>query len=96
MLEHHFNWKRASMAATLCYPPSPGDRRTPRMAFRVQYDSYGTDTLIEVLSELRAFLAPQPVTLIWGGLPARIALNLNGDSQRMLALLAQPSIESAP
>ncbi|MEU6264971.1 hypothetical protein [Saccharopolyspora shandongensis] len=84
------------MAAMLCYPPSPGDRRTPRMAFRVQYDSDDTDTLIEVPSELRAFLAPQPVTLIWGGLPARIALNLNSDSQRTLALPAQPSIGSVP
>ncbi|TDD39087.1 IS630 family transposase [Saccharopolyspora elongata] len=70
VLEHRFNWKRASMAAALCYPPNPDDRRTPEVAFHVQYDSYNTETLIEVLDELRTFLAPQPVTLIWDGLPA--------------------------
>jgi transposase len=70
VLEHRFNWKRASMAAALCYPPSPDDRRGARVAFHVQYDSYNTETLIGVLAELRAFLTPHPVTLIWDGLPA--------------------------
>ncbi|WP_263399804.1 transposase [Saccharopolyspora pogona] len=70
-LEHRFNWKRASMAAALCYPPSPDDRRKPEVAFHVQPDAYNTETLIGVLTELRAFLAPDPVTLVWDGLPAR-------------------------
>ncbi|MEV5540869.1 hypothetical protein AB0L13_28860 [Saccharopolyspora shandongensis] len=42
------------------------------------FDSCDTDTLIEVLSELRAFLAPQPVTLIWGGLPAHRSKAMTG------------------
>ncbi|MGW3468169.1 transposase [Saccharopolyspora sp. NPDC000995] len=66
VLEHRFSWKRASMAAALCYLPSPRDRRRAWVAFRVQYN---TNTLIEVLGELRTFLAPQPVTLFWDGFP---------------------------
>lgn len=58
------------MAAALCYPPSPDDRRKPEVAFHVQPDAYNTETLISVLTELRAFLAPDPVTLVWDGLPA--------------------------
>jgi transposase len=40
------------------------------VVFHVQPDAYNTDALITVLGELRAALAPGPVTLIWDGLPA--------------------------
>jgi putative transposase len=40
------------------------------VVFHVQPDSDNTETLIEVLGERRAFLAPHPVALIWDGLPA--------------------------
>jgi transposase len=71
ILEHRFNWKRASMAAALCYPPRPDEHhREPELAFHVQPDAYNTDTLIGVIDQLRAFLAAHPVTLIWDGLPA--------------------------
>lgn len=71
VLRHRFNWTRASMAAALCYPPA-GDthRGRARVGFHVQPGAYNTDTLIDVLGELRALLAPDPVTLLWDGLPA--------------------------
>jgi transposase len=78
VLEHRFNWKRASMAAALCYPPSADHHhRRSQVAFHVQYDSYNTETLIGVLTELRAFLAPDPVMLIWDGLPAHRSKAMN-------------------
>jgi transposase len=71
------------MAAALCYPPRPDQhRRRPTVAFHVQPEAYNTDTLIGVLTELRAFLAPHPVTLIWDGLPAH-------RSKAMTAFLAR-------
>jgi transposase len=78
VLRHRFNWKRASMAAALCYPPT-GDahRRRPRVGFHVHHGAYNTDTLIDVLGELRAFLAPHPVTLVWDGLPAHRSKAMN-------------------
>jgi hypothetical protein len=77
VLEHRFDWKRASMAAALCSPPSADDRRRPEVSFHVQYDSYNTETLIDVLVELRVFLAPHPVALIWDGLPAHRSKAVN-------------------
>src|SRR4051812_29218937 len=65
------------MAAALCYPPSPDDPRAPRLAFHVQPAAYNTETLINVLTELRTFLAPDQVTLIWDGLPAHRSKAMN-------------------
>jgi hypothetical protein len=71
VLRHRFTWTRASMPAALCYPPSDDAHgRRARVGFHVHRGAYNTDTLIEVLGELRAFVAPHPVTLAWDGLPA--------------------------
>jgi transposase len=67
VLVHPFNWKKASMAAALCY----GVRGSgAQLCFHVQAGNYDTDTLIEVLSELRRFLGGEKATLLWDGLPA--------------------------
>jgi hypothetical protein len=66
-LVHPFNWKRASMAAALCYGVGGGGAQ---LAFHVQAGNYNTDTLIGVLGELRCFLGGQKATLLWDGLPA--------------------------
>jgi hypothetical protein len=65
LLVHPFNWKRASMAAALCYGPAGGGCQ---LAFHLRPGNY--DTLIEVLGELRVFLGGQKATLLWDGLPA--------------------------
>jgi hypothetical protein len=66
-LVHPFNWKRASMAAALCYGVGGGGAQ---LAFHLQAGNYDTDTLIVVLGELPAFLGGQKATLLWDGLPA--------------------------
>jgi transposase len=67
VLRHHFNWKRASMAAALCYGSHGGGAR---ICFHVQPGSYDTDALIGVLAGLRGFLGKQRATLLWDGLGA--------------------------
>ena len=67
VLHHHFNWKRASMAAGLCYGSRGGGAA---LAFHHQADAYNTDTLVQALGELRRFLGGQKATLLWDGLPA--------------------------
>jgi DDE superfamily endonuclease len=66
-LTHLFNWKKASMAAALCYGVRGGG---PQLAFHVTAGNYDTDTLIEVLGQLRKFLGGEKATLLWDGLPA--------------------------
>jgi hypothetical protein len=66
-LVHPFNWKRASMAAALCYGVGGGGAQ---LCFHLQAGNYDTDTLIGVLGELRRFLGGQKATLLWDGLPA--------------------------
>jgi hypothetical protein len=66
-LTHPFNWKKASMAAALCYGVRGGGAQ---LAFHVRAGNYDTDSLIEVLGELRRFLAGEKATLVWDGLPA--------------------------
>jgi DDE superfamily endonuclease len=66
-LTHRFNWKKASMAAALCYGVRGGGAQ---LAFHVTAGNYNTDTLIEVLGELRRFLGGEKATLLWDGLPA--------------------------
>jgi transposase len=66
-LTHPFNWKKASMAAALCYGVHGGGTQ---LAFHVTPGSYDTDSLIEVLGELRRFLGGEKATLLWDGLPS--------------------------
>jgi DDE superfamily endonuclease len=66
-LTHPFNWKKASMAAAICYGVRGGGAQ---VAFHVTLGSYDTDRLIEVLGELRRFLGGEKATLLWDGLPA--------------------------
>jgi hypothetical protein len=67
VIGHHCNWKRASMAAGLCYGSRGGGAA---LAFHHQLDAYNTDTLIQALGELRRFLGGHKATLLWDGLPA--------------------------
>jgi DDE superfamily endonuclease len=69
ILRHRCNWKRASMAGALGYHASD-DARGPRLCFHVQQDSYDTVTLIQVLTQLKAFYAGEQVVLLWDGLGA--------------------------
>ena len=55
------------MAAALCYGVRGGGAQ---LAFHVTAGNYNTDTLIEVLAELRRFLGGEKATLLWDGLPA--------------------------
>jgi hypothetical protein len=66
-LTHPFNWKKASMAAALCYGVRGGGAQ---LTFHVTAGDYNTDTLIQVLGELRRFLGGEKATLLWDGLPA--------------------------
>jgi DDE superfamily endonuclease len=67
VLVHPFNWKKASMAAAICY----GVRGAgAQLCFHVQAGNYNTEHLIVVLGELRRFLGWQKATLLWDGLPA--------------------------
>jgi DDE superfamily endonuclease len=52
-LTHPFNWKKASMAAALCYGARGGGGS---LCFHVTAGNYDTDSLIEVLEGLRRFL----------------------------------------
>jgi hypothetical protein len=66
-LTHRFNWKKASMAAALCDGVRGGGAQ---LCFHVAAGNYATDTLIEVLGELRRVLGGEKATLLWDGLPA--------------------------
>jgi transposase len=67
LLRHHFNWKRASIAAALCYGIGGGAATD---VFHVQAGSYDTASLIGVLQQLRRLLGGQKATLVWDGLGA--------------------------
>jgi DDE superfamily endonuclease len=71
VVRHHFNWKRASMAAALCYGSRGGGAS---LAFHHQVDAYNTAILIGALGELRRFLGGQKATLLWDRLPAHPSL----------------------
>jgi DDE superfamily endonuclease len=55
------------MAAALCYGVRGGGAQ---LCFHVIAGNYDTDSLIEVLGELRRFLGGEKATLVWDGLPA--------------------------
>jgi hypothetical protein len=67
VLVHPFNWENASMAAAICYGVRGGGAQ---LCFHLTAGNYDTDTLIEVLGELRRFLGGEKATLLWDGLPA--------------------------
>jgi hypothetical protein len=67
VLVHPFNWKKASMAAALCYSVRGGGAQ---LCFHITAGNDDTDTLIQVLGELRRFLGGEKATLLWNGLPA--------------------------
>jgi transposase len=69
ILRHRCNWRRASMAAALGYHASDAERG-PRLCFHVQQGSYDTASLIEVLTQLKAFYVGEQVVLLWDGLGA--------------------------
>jgi transposase len=71
VVRHHFNWKRCSMAAAICYGSRGGGAA---VAFHHQVGAYDTDTLIGALEALRRFLGGQKATLVWDGLPAHRSL----------------------
>jgi hypothetical protein len=75
VLVHRFNWKRASIAAALCFGCDGGGCQ---LAFHVQPGSYDTERLIGVLGELRCFLGGQKATLLWDGLPAHRSHHIRG------------------
>ena len=56
------------MAAALCYGVSGGGAQ---LAFHIRPGNYDTDSLIQVLGELRRFLGGEKATLLWDGLPAQ-------------------------
>ena len=68
---HRGTWKRASMAAALCYGSRGGGAA---LAFHHQVGAYDTETLIGALEQLRRFLGGQKATLVWDGLPAHRSL----------------------
>ena len=55
------------MAAALCYGVRGGGAQ---LGFHVRAGSYDTDSLIQVLGELRRFLGGEKATLLWDGLPS--------------------------
>jgi hypothetical protein len=64
---HPFNWKKASMAAALCYGVRGGG---VQLAFQVHPGNYDTDSLIGVLQELHRFLGGEKATLLgWAARP---------------------------
>jgi DDE superfamily endonuclease len=81
ILRHRMAWKRASMAAALGYHP---DGTRARLCFHLQQDADDTDSLIEVLEQLKAFYAGQRVVLLWDGLSAHWSYTMRAylDAQR--------------
>lgn len=67
VLRHHFNWKRLSMSAALCFRP---DGSEASLVFAMQPGAYNDEALMEYLAELHRHLDRDKVTLIWDGLPS--------------------------
>jgi transposase len=67
VITHPFNWKRASMAAALCYTP---DGRRARLVFQIRPGTYNDDAIIDFVIQLRRELRGAKATLIWDGLPS--------------------------
>jgi DDE superfamily endonuclease len=67
VLTHHFNWKRLSMSAAVCFRP---DGSEASLVFGMQPGSYNEESIMEFLLELHRHLDGDKVTLIWDGLPS--------------------------
>jgi hypothetical protein len=94
VIGHRFKWKRASMAAALCYGSHGGGAA---LAFHHQVDAYNTDTLIQALGQLRWFLGGQKATLLWDGLPAHRSLAMRTWLRRQRSwLVVEPLPGYAP
>jgi len=66
-LIHAFNWGKISVAAVLAYR---WDGQRCRLYFQMRQGSYGPESLVAFLQELRRHFAGQRVILVWDGLPA--------------------------
>ena len=66
-LIHAFNWGKISVAAALAYR---WDGKRCRLYFQMRPGSYGPESLVAFLQELRRHFAGQRVILVWDGLPA--------------------------
>jgi transposase len=94
VISHRFQWKRCSMAVALCYGSHGGGAA---VAFHYQHGAYDTDTLIQALGELRAFLGGQKATLVWDGLPAHRSLAMAAWLRRQRSwLVTEPLPGYAP
>jgi transposase len=71
VLTHHFNWKRLSMSAALCFRPNGSDAS---LVFGMQAGSYNDESIMEFLTELHRHLDGDKVTLIWDGLSSHRSL----------------------
>jgi transposase len=71
VLTHHFNWKRLSMSAALCFRPDGSDAS---LVFGMKAGSYNDESLMEFLAELHRHLDGHKVTLIWDGLSSHRSL----------------------
>jgi len=67
VLIHAFNWGKISVAAALAYR---WDGKRTRLYFQTRPGSYGPESLIAFLKQLRRHFRRQPVILVWDGLPA--------------------------
>jgi len=67
VLIHAFNWEKISVAAALAYR---WDGKRCRLYFQIRPGSYGAESLIAFLKELRHHFRGQRVILVWDGLPA--------------------------
>jgi hypothetical protein len=67
VLHHHFNWKRLSMSAAVCFRP---DGTEASLVFGMQPGAYNDESLMESLTELNLHLDGDKVTLVWDGLPS--------------------------
>jgi len=67
VLTHHFNWKRLSMSAALCFRP---DGSAASLVFGIQPGAYNDESLMEFLTELHCRLDGDKVALIWDRLPS--------------------------
>jgi hypothetical protein len=93
VIDHHFKWKRCSMAAALCYGSGGG----AQLAFHHQLDAYNTPTLIGALGELCRALGGQKATLLWDGLPAHRSLAMAAWLRRQRSwLVVEPLPGYAP
>ncbi|PYV29408.1 MAG: hypothetical protein DMG22_23095 [Acidobacteria bacterium] len=66
-LIHAFNWGKISVAAALAYR---WDGKRCRLYFQIRPGSYGAESLIAFLKQLRRHFRGRQVILVWDGLPA--------------------------